>query len=112
MHSYTHAHDTSHSSYYLVHPLERRHSLTLILIECVSYDGSIRPVDLAVRLLLEGERMLHPLLIVTIREILACVCTTRLLSGCCCIGRLNTKDILATVIHYKLCEFEQGEEGQ
>lgn len=64
----------------LIHALERRNGRALVLVEGVADDLTVRQVDLAVGLLLEGEGVLHPVDVVTVGEILAGVGTTRFLT--------------------------------
>lgn len=61
----------------LILPLERGHRLALRLIERSTRDMSIPDLDILMRLPLPRERVLHPLLVVTIREVLASVGATR-----------------------------------
>ena len=75
---------------FLVHTLERRDGLALVLVESVPNNLTVCQVDLAVRLLLEGEGVLHPVNIVTVGEVLAGVSTTRLLSVSSSGGSLGT----------------------
>lgn len=56
--------------FYLVHTLEWRHGLALGLVEGVRNDGTVTEFYLAVRLLLEGQGVLHPVVVVTVRVIL------------------------------------------
>lgn len=74
--------DSSNASHYpsLVGTLERRHSLALLLIQSVGLNGTVVEGDLAVGLLLPGESVLHPLLVVTVGEVLTSVSTTGLLA--------------------------------
>ena len=46
-------------------------------------------------LLLEGQAVLHPVLVVSVGEVFSGVSTSGFLSRCCCFGRLDT-DSLAT----------------
>lgn len=64
----------------LVHTLEWRHSLALSLVKGVGNDGTVTELHLAVRLLLEGQRVLHPVVVVTLRVILTGMGTTGLLA--------------------------------
>jgi len=82
----------------LVCTLERRHGLALGLVQSGADDLSVGQVDLAVRLLLERESVLHPVLVVTVRVILAGVSTTRLLSVGSRLGGLDTI-IMSVLIH-------------
>src|SRR3954465_12971274 len=65
----------------LVGTLERRHGLALVLIQGVGLDGTVAELDLTVGLLLPGESVLHPVLIVTVGVVLTGVGTARLLTG-------------------------------
>lgn len=60
----------------LINTLEWGYGGTLGLVQSRGYDGSVAEVDLAVRLLLEREGVLHPFLVVTVGEILAGVGAT------------------------------------
>ena len=64
----------------LVHTLERRDGLALILIQCMSNDRSVCQVDLSVWLLLECQTVLHPVFVVSVWEIFSGMGTTRFLS--------------------------------
>lgn len=64
----------------LVHTLERWYSLALGLVEGVADDPAVAQLDLAVGLLLEGQGVLHPVDIVTLRVVLTGVGTTGLLA--------------------------------
>jgi hypothetical protein len=64
----------------LVHTLERRDGLALVLVERVADDAAVAEVDGALRLLLETESVLHPVLVVALGVIFAGVRATRLLS--------------------------------
>lgn len=63
----------------LVDTLHGRHGLALVLVQGGANDTAVPEVDLAVRLLLPAERVLHPVDIVTVRVVLAGVGATRLL---------------------------------
>ena len=66
----------------LVHTLERRHRLALVLIQRLVDDATVRQLDIRLRRVgLEGERVLHPALVVALGEVLAGVCTAGLLAG-------------------------------
>jgi hypothetical protein len=65
---------------YLVDTLEGRHALALVLVEGLVLDTAVAQVDLTVRLLLPGESVLHPVLIITLGVVLTGVSTTRLLA--------------------------------
>ncbi len=75
----------------LVYTLERRNGLALGLVQRRSNDATVREVDLAMGLLLEGQSVLHPFLVVTVGEILAGVGTTGLLAGSGSGGGLGTR---------------------
>ena len=64
----------------LVYTLEGRHGLAFVLVECGANDLTVGEVNLAVRLLLEAESVLHPVLVITVGEVLTSVCTTGLLA--------------------------------
>lgn len=72
----------------LVDTLERWDSLALLLIQSVVHDGTVRKVDLSLRLL-PRESVLLPVLVISVWVILAGVCTTRLLPVRCCLGGLH-----------------------
>ena len=63
----------------LVGSLEWGNGLALILVQSMAYDRSVGKIDLALRLLLISKTVLHPLLVVPLREVLSCMCTARLL---------------------------------
>ena len=60
----------------LVDALEWRDWLALFVIEGRVNDVAVCEINLAVGLLLERERVLHPAIIVSLREILASMSTT------------------------------------
>lgn len=64
----------------LVNTLERWDRLALVLVQSVAVDGTVGEVDLAVRVLLEGQGVLHPVLVITLRVVLTGMGTTRLLT--------------------------------
>lgn len=64
----------------LVGTLEGRDGLALGLIQSTSLNSTVAELDLAVGLLLPGESVLHPVLVITVGEILTGVGTTRLLT--------------------------------
>jgi hypothetical protein len=64
----------------LVDTLEGRHGLALSLIEGRVDDAAVAEVDLAVRLLLPCEGVLHPVLVVTLGVILTGVGTAGFLA--------------------------------
>lgn len=68
----------SHCS--LVHTLERRNGLALGLIKRMTNNTAVTQLDLAVRLLLIGQSVLHPVVIVAVRIVLTGMSTTGLLS--------------------------------
>ena len=69
---------------------ERWHRFTLVLIQSVHRHAAVADINLAVRLFLPSERMLDPLVVVALRIIFTCVCSTRLCPICGCLCRLNT----------------------
>lgn len=75
----------------LVRPLERWDGRTLLLVEGVAIDGTVREVDLAVGVLLVGKGVLHPVDVVTLRVVLTGVGTTRLLAVGGSNGSLSTR---------------------
>ncbi|KAI6755199.1 hypothetical protein HG531_004305 [Fusarium graminearum] len=70
--------------------IPRWHGLALGLVQGGADDLSVGQIDLAVRLLLERECVLHPVLVISVGEILAGVSTTRLLSVGGRLGGLDT----------------------
>jgi hypothetical protein len=74
----------------LVSTLERWDRLALSLIQSVSLNGTVAKLDLAVGLLLPGEGVLHPVLVVTVGVVLTGVSTTGLLTGSGGSGSLGT----------------------
>jgi hypothetical protein len=64
----------------LVDTLERRNGLALVLIQGLGLNGTVAELNVAVGLLLPGESVLHPVLVVTLGEVLTSVSTTRLLT--------------------------------
>jgi len=64
----------------LVSTLERRNGLALGLIEGGRNDAPVCQINLAVRLLLVSQCVLHPVLVVALGEVFAGVSTTRLLA--------------------------------
>lgn len=64
----------------LVHTLKWRHRLALILIQRVVLNSPVSEVHLAVGVLLPRKGMLHPVLIVTLREVFTRMGTARLLA--------------------------------
>jgi len=73
----------------LIRPLERWHSLTLLLIQRIHLHLPVPKLHLLVRLLLEGDGVLHPFLIVSLWIILTGVCSTRFLAVDGGFGSLN-----------------------
>ena len=61
----------------LIRPLKRRHSLALVLVQRRANNPPVAQINLAMRCLLEGERVLHPVLVVPIWEIFTCMSPTR-----------------------------------
>jgi hypothetical protein len=64
----------------LVDTLEGRNGLALVLIQGLGLNGTVAELNVAVGLLLPGESVLHPVLVVTLGEVLTSVSTTRLLT--------------------------------
>lgn len=77
---------------FLVHTLEWRNSLALGLVKCVADDLAVGQIDLAVRLLLERQGVLHPVDVVTVGVVFTGVGTTRLLAVGGRGGGLGTAD--------------------
>lgn len=75
----------------LVYTLERRHGLALSLVQRVGNDGTVAKLHLAMRLLLEAERVLHPGFVVSLGEVLAGMCTAGLLASSCRGGSLGAR---------------------
>lgn len=65
---------------HLVDTLEGRHALALVLVEGPVLDSTVAKVDLTVRLLLPGESVLHPVLVITLGVVLTSVGTAGLLA--------------------------------
>ena len=66
----------------LVHTLERRHRLALVLVQRLVDDATVRQLDVRLRRVgLERQRVLHPALVVALGEVLARVGAARLLAG-------------------------------
>lgn len=82
----------------LVHTLERRDGLALVLVKGVGDNTTVAQVDLAMGLLLEREGVLHPFLIVTLGEILARMGSARLLASGGRSGGLNAVKLLASSV--------------
>lgn len=76
----------------LIHTLEWWHGLAFGLVEGVGDDGAVTELDLAVGLLLEGESVLHPVVVVTVGVVLTGVSATRLLAVGSRNGSLGAKD--------------------
>lgn len=74
---------------HLIRSLEWWYSLALGLIKGVGYNRSVTNVNLCMRLLLPCECVLHPVLVITVGEVLACVGTTGLLAVCGGLGGLH-----------------------
>ena len=74
----------------LIYPLEGWNGGALGLVEGGADDLPVGEVNLPVRYLLERQTMLHPVLVVAIREIFACVSTTGFLAGDGRLGSLDT----------------------
>jgi len=63
-------------------PLEWRNSLALGLVQCAADNLSVVQLDVWLAdVSLEGKGVLHPLVIVSVREVLSGVSTSGLLSG-------------------------------
>lgn len=62
-------------------PLEWWHRLALSLIKCGGNNTSVLEIHLSVRSLLPAQGVLHPVLVVSVWEILTGVGTTRLLAS-------------------------------
>lgn len=90
---------------YLVHTLEWRHCLALGLVEGVRDDGTVAELHLAVWLLLEGQGVLHPVVVVTVGVILTGVSATGLLAVGSRDGSLGTvvKQCQSLVPHLWIC---------
>lgn len=63
-------------------------------------DGAVAELDLAVGLLLEGESVLHPVVVVTVGVVLTGVSTTRLLAVGSRHGSLSAKNKSVTGYPY------------
>lgn len=64
----------------LVHTLERRHRLALLLVQRVGLHRTVLQVHLAVGLLLPRQGVLHPVLVITLGVVLPGVGATGLLA--------------------------------
>ena len=64
----------------LVGTLERRHRLALSVVQSLSLNGTVLQIHLAMGLLLPCQGVLHPVLIVTLGEVLTSVSATGLLA--------------------------------
>lgn len=64
----------------LVYSLERWDGRTFLLIQSVAYNSSVGDIDLAMSFLLEGQGMLHPVLVISVGVVFSGVGTTGLLS--------------------------------
>ncbi len=53
----------------LVSPLKRQHRFTFILIQRRCHHTAIAQVHLAMRLLLEGQSMFHPFVVISLGEV-------------------------------------------
>jgi hypothetical protein len=73
----------------LINTLKRRYSLALILIQRMTHHSSVSQLDFTLRLLLEGQRVLHPFLVVSLGVVLSCVRAAGFLP---CSGRLSGLD--------------------
>lgn len=74
----------------LVGTLERWDRLAFSRIQSIGLNATVTKLDFAVGLLLPRQSVLHPVLIVTIGEVLTGVGSTRLLTGSCGSGSLGT----------------------
>lgn len=84
----------ANSSTSLVNTLERWYGLALVLVQSSARNSAVGQLGLALRLLLEGQGVLHPVLVVSLGVVLAGVCATRFLSGGGGLGSLNAKILL------------------
>ena len=81
----------------LVYTLERRNRLALVLVQCRGNHFTVAQINLAMRLLLEGEGVLHPFLIITLGEVLTGVSTSGFLSVGGSGGGLSTKSSIVSI---------------
>lgn len=77
----------------LVGTLERRDGLALVLVQRRANDTPVAELNLTLGLLLEGQGVLHPVLVVSVGEVLAGVGTTRLLTVGSGNGRLGATSL-------------------
>ncbi len=75
----------------LVSPLERSHGLALGFVKRGSNHSSVGEIRLPMRLLLVGQSVLHPVLVIPLGKVLSRVCTARLLPIDCSFGGLHTE---------------------
>jgi hypothetical protein len=80
---------------HLVDTLERWYGLALVLVQGVVDNSTVAEVDLSLRLLLEGQGVLLPVLVVSLWEIFTGVCTTGFLSRGCSFGGLDTRTTIS-----------------
>jgi hypothetical protein len=73
-------HTTLHYTPHLVASGERRNGLALTLVEGGADYGTVAELGLSVGLLLPRESVLHPVLVITVGVVLACVSTTGFLA--------------------------------
>lgn len=73
----------------LILSCKRRYSLALGLIQCVCNNSTIPNLNLLMWLLLPCERVLHPVLIVSVRVVLTSVCSSRLFTNSCSFSSLD-----------------------
>lgn len=95
-------HDTwtpAKSTARLVHTLEWWHRLALVRVQGVLLDSTVGDFHRAVRLLLEGQSVLHPVLIITLRVVLAGMGTARLLAVSSGVGGLGPTTCQSTIFH-------------
>ena len=74
----------------LVCTLEGWYSLAFVLVESVACDRTVSEFDFAVRLLLPGQGVLHPVHVVPVGVIFASMSTTGLFTVRCCFSGLYT----------------------
>jgi hypothetical protein len=80
---------------HLVDTLERWYGLALVLVQGMVDDSTVAEVDLSLRLLLEGQGVLLPVLVVSLWVIFTGVCTTGFLSRGGSFGGLDTRIIMS-----------------
>jgi hypothetical protein len=79
----------------LVSTLEGRNGLALVLIQSTRLNSTVAELDVTVGLLLPCESVLHPVLVITVGEVLTGVSTTGLLTVGGSQGGLGTVEKLA-----------------